>query len=77
MGCRVHCRIVDSLCAIIRVVEPSSNSYMFEVKDSEGDEICEEAMDHPLKSDSKYVVVDEYGDSKVIYDLESVGIDGN
>ena len=73
MGCRVHCRIVDSLCAIIRVVD----SYMFEVKDSEGDEICEEAMDHPLKSDSKYVVVDEYWDSKVIYDLESVGIDGN
>ena len=34
-------------------------------------------MDHPLKSESEYVVVDEDGDSKVVNDLESVGIDGN
>ena len=44
---------------------------MLEVKDSKGDENIEEAVDHPLKSDSEYVIVDEDGDSKLIYDLES------
>ena len=34
---------------------------MFEVKDSEGDENIEEAIDYPLKSDLKYAVVDEMG----------------
>ena len=76
-GDRVHIRIEDSLCTIIRVIKPLSNFYMFEVKDLEGNEIFEEAVNHPLKSDSEYVVVDEGVDSKVIYDLESIGIDGN
>lgn len=48
-----------------------------ESKDSEGDEIFEEAVDHPMKLESGNVVVDEDGDGKVIDDSESVGIDGN
>ena len=48
-----------------------------ELKDSEGDEIFEEAMDHPMELDSRNVVVDEDVDSKVIDDSELVGTDGN
>ena len=42
-----------------------------------GGENIEEVVDRLLKSDSRYVVVDKDRDSKVIYDLESMGIDGN